>query len=234
MIDISMDMEQYDCPFIDTTDDYEVSFAATQWNFDSAARELETRMVVEAPDRPGLENGLRALRGHHNMYDFDLLSKREGVAHIRTVIEETDAMNTIRRNDGYITGPFHIEGGSETWHVGFDGASVADDALSELDRNNEFEVLDRQQPSVPEMQDLLDNAAAATTLIEACRELSDVERETLVRAVENGYFRTPRDADLGTLADEFGVSKPAASKNLRRGQEKLLGRVAEALSELDE
>ena len=229
-----MDMEQYDCPFIDTTADHDVSFAATHWNFDSAARELETRMVVDGSDRWALEAGLDALRDHPNMRNFDLVTKREGVAQIRTVIDETDAMNTIRSNEGYVTGPFHIEDGSEIWHVGFDQATEADGALSELERNNEFDVVEREEVGLPEMQDLINNAGAAMTLINGCRDLSDTERDTLVEAARGGYFQAPREADLGTLAEEFDVSKPAASKNLRRGQQKLLEHVTEALEKLEE
>ncbi|WP_438267351.1 helix-turn-helix domain-containing protein [Haladaptatus halobius] len=70
-------------------------------------------------------------------------------------------------------------------------------------------------------------------LIEGCRDLSNVERETLEHAVKDGYFQSPRSATLGTLADELGVSKPAVSKNLRRGQRKMIERVVEALELLD-
>jgi predicted DNA binding protein len=70
------------------------------------------------------------------------------------------------------------------------------------------------------------------TLIDGCRELSDTERETLETAVQGGYFESPRDATLGDLADEFDVSKPAASKNLRRAERKMINRVVEALSDL--
>jgi len=233
MIDISMDMEQYDCPFIDTTADYGVAFSAIHWDFDTSRRELETRMVVEGGDRGQLSNGLDALRDHGNMYDYSLLSRQDDVAHIKTVIDETDAMGTIRGNDGYITGPFHIEDGSEVWHVGFDRARQADDTLADLERNNEFEVVERTNTSVPDMQDLVQNAGAAMTLIEGCEGLSETERETLETAVSSGYFESPRDATLGTLADEFDVSKPAVSKNLRRGQRKMIQRVVDALDDLE-
>ena len=233
MIDISMDMEQYDCPFIDTTADYGVAFSAIHWDFDASRRELETRMVVEGGDRGQLSNGLDALRDHGNMYDYSLVSRQDDVAHIKTVIDETDAMGTIRDNDGYITGPFHIEDGSEVWHVGFDRARQADDTLADLERNNEFEVVERTNTSVPDMQDLVQNAGAAMTLIEGCEGLSETERETLETAVSSGYFESPRDATLGTLADEFDVSKPAVSKNLRRGQRKMIQRVVDALDDLE-
>ena len=229
-----MQMEQYDCPFIDTTDEHGVSFSTFQWEFDEQSRELETRMVVEAGDRVELDAGLRALRDHRNMHDYTLLKRWEDVAHIRTAIDETDAMETIRMNDGYITGPFYIEDGTELWHVGFDSQGTAEDTLSELDRNNEFAIVSRQENSLPELQSLVQNANAALSLIDACRELSDVERNTLEAAVEGGYFQSPRQATLGTLADEFDISKPAVSKNLRRGQQKITQQVVDALDDIED
>ncbi len=118
---------------------------------------METRLVVEGADRNELEHGLQALREHDNMHGCSLLSKRDNVAYIRTVIGQTEAMEAIRSHDGYITGPFYIEDGHELWHVGFD-------------------------------------------------------HETLEHAVRDGYFQSPRSATLGTLADEFGVSKPPSRR----------------------
>jgi predicted DNA binding protein len=227
-------MEQYDCPFIDTTDDNQVAFAAAHWEFNPVAEELECRMVVEGADRESLDNGLQTLRAHDNMHDIDLLAKRDNVARLRTVIGQTDAMETIRRNDGYITGPFYIEDGSETWHVGFDDEGRADGALSELEKHNDFEVLERRAIEMPTMNDAIQNVGAAMTLIEGCRELSTVEQETLELAASEGYFESPRETTLGDLAAEFGVSKPAVSKNLRRGQQKMVDRVVAALSELED
>jgi len=234
MIDISVDMEQYDCPFIDTTDDYDVAFATAHWEFHPTPEELETRMVVEGDGRGDLESGMRALRAHENTNEINLIAKKDNVAQIRTTIEQTDAMETIRRNDGYITGPFYIEDGSELWHVGFDDEGSAEGTLSELERDNEFSVLSRERTTMPELSDIVQNAGAAMTLIDGCRELSDVERQTLETAANEGYFENPRDATLGELANEFGVSKPAVSKNLRRGQGKMIERVVDALSDIEE
>ena len=234
MIDLTMDMEQYDCPFIDTTDEHEVSFTAVQWQYDGGARELETRMMVEGKDRSSLESGLGALKGHEHMRQVDLFKKRDGMALIRTVIDETDAMRVIRAHDGYITGPFRIAEGSELWEVGFDSQRVADDALSELDRNNEFAIEDRDDLALDDLFDLLNNAGAASELLDGCRDLSDVERETLSVAAEEGYFEQPRNATLQTLSEEFDVSDTAISKNLRRGERKILQRVVTALDSLDD
>ena len=233
MIDLTMDMEQYDCPFIDTTDDHDVSFRAVQWQFDGQVRELETRMIVEGTDRECLESGLSTLQAHPNMRQCELFKKRDETALVRTTIEETNAMRVIRDNGGYVTGPFHIEDGRERWELGFDDDRSANDALADLERNNEFAVESRDAFELDDMFDLLDNADAASRLLEGCRILSDVERETLEVAARKGYFDQPRGATLQMLANEFDVSDTAVSKNVRRAERKVLKRVVEALESID-
>ena len=234
MIEITLDIEQYDCPFINTTETADVSFAAVHWEFEDTTHELETRMLVEGADRGALENGLSVLREHPNMHECRLLSKQGPTAQIRTTIDETDAMGTIRANEGYITGPFHIREGSELWHVGFDRTASADETLEALDRANEFDVVERESVSPASVSGFVQNVGAAMTLVEGCRDLSETERRTLEAAVDRGYFESPRGASLGDLAEQFGVSKTAVSKNLRRAEGKAMGRVSEALAELDE
>ena len=234
VIDISMEMEQQDCPFIDTTADHEVSFSSFQWNFDGGDRELETRMVVEGQSREALDNALQALQDHRNMYSCTLRKRLGETAHIRTTIDETDAMQTIRSNDGYVTGPFHIEGGSETWHVGFDSTNSADDTLSALERNNDFSVISRKETALAEMQELIEKRDAAIELLRGSKRLTTTERKTITTAFKSGYFQSPREMTLSDLAAEFDISKPGVSKNLRRGQRKIASSVAGALEHLDE
>ncbi|APW99112.1 helix-turn-helix domain-containing protein [Halobiforma lacisalsi AJ5] len=233
MIDLTLDMEQYDCPFIDTTDDHAVSFSTLQWEFDRHSRELETRMIVEGENRSVLESGLSAVQEHPNMRTCDLFKKREERAVIRTVIDETDAMATIRANGGYITGPFHIQDGSERWDIGFDEEADADAALAELERNNEYSLESRQVMAFDAGGDVLEHAEAARELLEGCRELSTVERETLRVAAEKGYFDQPRGATLQMLANEFDISDTAVSKNVRRAERKILRRVVDALESVE-
>ncbi|WP_458185212.1 helix-turn-helix domain-containing protein [Haladaptatus sp. NG-WS-4] len=233
MITIALDMEQYDCPFIDTSDDYDVSFATLHWDFDPGVNELETRIVVEGATQGTLENGLHALTNHENLHEYELLSKRGDTAQIRTIIGETNAMEIIRDNDGYITGPFSIENGSELWNVGFDSPRVTDDVLAKLETENDFDVVSRDRLEMSMLQEFAQNVEAGMSLVEGCCELSDVERKTLSAAVRGGYFDTPREATLSTIGEQFDVSEPAVSKNLRRAQRKILLRVVDAVDELD-
>lgn len=52
--------------------------------------------------------------------------------------------------------------------------------------------------------------------------LSERQHEALTVAWKLGYFDVPREADLGTVADELGISHQATSERLRRGHQKLV------------
>lgn len=52
---------------------------------------------------------------------------------------------------------------------------------------------------------------------DAPSDLSEKQAEALTVAHERGYFEVPRGTDLGTLADELGVSEQALSERIRRG-----------------
>ncbi|RBI62165.1 hypothetical protein DMJ13_09785 [halophilic archaeon] len=54
------------------------------------------------------------------------------------------------------------------------------------------------------------------------RALTDVQRETLLAAVEAGYFTVPREASAEDLAEDLGVSHQAVSERLRRATESLV------------
>ncbi len=233
MIDLDIDMRQYDCPFIDTTDDVDIAFSAVQWQLDTDAEELETRLIARAGSAGALESGLHQLRDHRNMNDCYVLSKHDDVAQIGTVIEQTNAMRTIQRNGGYITGPFHIEGGREHWHVGFDDDEAEETTLAELTRQNDFNVESRDRFGATELFDLIENSDSALRLLDGCRSLTETERETFEVASRFGYYETPRGATLDELADHFEISKTAVSMTLRRGERKILGAAVTVLDELD-
>jgi predicted DNA binding protein len=47
--------------------------------------------------------------------------------------------------------------------------------------------------------------------------LTNLQRETLLTALERGYFSVPREITLRELAEEIGISDTACSQRLRRG-----------------
>ena len=54
--------------------------------------------------------------------------------------------------------------------------------------------------------------------------LTDAQRETLIAAVENGFFEVPRQCTLDELGEKLGVSDTAVSMRLRRGMKTLVER----------
>ncbi|RKD89308.1 helix-turn-helix domain-containing protein [Halopiger aswanensis] len=233
MKSLKLDMVQYDCPYIRTTREHDVAFHTQHWDFNHADRTLETHLMVVGQNREELSNGLESLSEYQMFRGYDLLTRKGNTAVVRSRIDETDAMRTILENDGYVTGPFVIRDGSELWNVGFDRDEQADDALSELDRNNEFTVKNDNSIHIDEFSDILQNVDSLYTLLSGLQDLTDTERETLEAAVEKGYFSTPRETSLEGLAEEFDISKMGASKNLRRSQRKILRRVVHAMNDIE-
>lgn len=56
-------------------------------------------------------------------------------------------------------------------------------------------------------------------------DLTNEQREALVLAVERGYFATPRETSMESLAAELDITQQAFSNRLRRGNEKVLQNV---------
>ncbi|MEF8780286.1 MAG: helix-turn-helix domain-containing protein [Haloferacaceae archaeon] len=52
--------------------------------------------------------------------------------------------------------------------------------------------------------------------------ITDKQREAIRVAIEFGYYESPRQADLGDLADELGVSRSAVSQRLGSVESKLV------------
>ncbi len=168
------------------------------------------------------------------MNDCVLLRRENNAAHIRTTIEETAAMRPSETTAATSPGRSTLR---QAARPGTSASTVAE-TPTRRSRNSTVTTsstwLSATSATLPQLQDLVQNVGAAMTLVDGCRDLSDIERETLETAVYGGYFESPRDATLGSLAEEFDVSKPAVSKNLRRGERKMIERVVEALDDIED
>ena len=230
---LKLDMVQYDCPYIRTSREHDVVFHTQHWEFNQADRTLETRLLAIGENAEELHGAFETLDGYEMLRGYDLLSRKQNTALVRSRIDETDAMRTIRENDGYVTGPFVIRNGSEIWNVGFDREQSADDALAELEGSNEFTVRSDDSVHIDDFFDILQNVESLGAMLRALQDLTDRERETLEAAVEKGYFSTPRGATLDDVAGEFDISKMGASKNLRRSQRKVLRQVVRVMNDVE-
>lgn len=58
--------------------------------------------------------------------------------------------------------------------------------------------------------------------VEAASPLTDKQRETLLAALDRGYYHTPREVTLSELADELGMAASTTSEILHRAEESVV------------
>ncbi len=64
--------------------------------------------------------------------------------------------------------------------------------------------------------------------------LTDAQYETLVEALDRGYYEIPREMDMESLSDTLGVSHQALSERLRRAHRSLVEEAIDVGDEHDE
>ncbi|SFC05155.1 Predicted DNA binding protein, contains HTH domain [Halobiforma haloterrestris] len=230
MISLALTVRQCDCPLSAASDAYDVAFVTPHWRYHRERSTLELRVLADAADRAALEQGLDVVRNHEETTRFELLAKRGGTGRARLAMGTTDVMGTVVDHGGYLTGPFENVDGSERWQIGFDDEAAADAALETLDNaDDECELRSRRVLDPATVLEDVRAEAVGSTVLERARGLTPTERETLRRAVEDGYYDVPRSATLGDLADALDVSDPAVSKTLRRAERKLLAPTVSAV-----
>lgn len=92
---LTLDMKQYDCPFINSSDDLEVSYYMTYWDFQ--ADKLINRGYIFASDNEELQNSIELLTKQPKFLKLDVLSREGNIALVRTEIDFTNAMSIIRK-----------------------------------------------------------------------------------------------------------------------------------------
>ena len=66
------------------------------------------------------------------------------------------------------------------------------------------------------------NVDGNESLLMDVTDITDKQREALTVAVEEGYYDTPRNADLEVLANRLDISKSAVSQRLKAIESKLI------------
>ncbi len=229
MISLELSVRQGDCPLSEASKSHEVAFVTPHWHYHHDTGSLELRVLADGETREAVESGLEVLRSHEGTESFELLAKQGSAARARLTMGTTHAMGAVVAHDGYLTGPFRNVDGSERWEIGFDDTAAAEDALEALAAHDEFVVRERERLDPATVLEDLRTEEVGTAFLEATRELTPTERETVGRAIESGYYEVPRESTLGDLATEFEISDAAVSKTLRRAESKLLSPASEVL-----
>ena len=163
---------------------------------------------ITAPDVSAV---LDAMKSHPAVTEASVVNRTDREA---TVQFETTApllLLAAKRSGIPIEMPVEISDGEAVIDI-----SGAHDRIAELGR--QFDELDMEF-SVKYVRERL----AESQL------LSDTEQTLLLRAVEEGYYDTPRACSLTELAEEVGLAKSTCSEALHRGEEVAVKRLVEDL-----
>jgi len=225
---LTLDMKQYDCPFINSSDDLEVSYYMTYWDFQ--ADKLINRGYIFASDNEELQNSIELITKQPKFLKLDVLSREGNIALVRTEIDFTNAMSIIRKNHGYIVGPFFVKNGRELWQVGFDTIQDVNSALSELDKKNEFEIKNQHKITIEEFSKIMSSLPPLIDLIKALDGLTTTEKMVLQAAVRYGFFDDPKKIHIESLSQRIKLSKGSFSRKLRKAEKKILPIICKILS----
>ncbi|MEM0332498.1 MAG: helix-turn-helix domain-containing protein [Archaeoglobaceae archaeon] len=228
---LSIDLEQYDCPFINNSSDFDVFYYMPYWDFKN--NKLINWGYIFSPDSEELHNSLSTLPKQRNFLKLDLLAKSEKECLIKTEINFTNAMSIIRKNSGCICGPFLIKNGHEIWHVAFEDREKINSAITELSKENEIIRIEEVDLSTVELQKLLRLAPILSSLILTLENLNSREKEILYVSIENGFFDDPKKIRIQELAKKLDLSKGIISRKLREIEKKIFQEICKILSTIE-
>ncbi|WP_202318477.1 helix-turn-helix domain-containing protein [Archaeoglobus neptunius] len=226
---LALDMRQSDCPFIDTSEDFDVSYLLTYFDFQNE-RALSTRFYMSAPDPEELQNCLESLGTKPKILNIELLSREGSLALLTTTVEHTNAMDIIKRNHGYIVGPFTVKNGREVWRVGFDKKSERDNALYELEKTNDFKIRKHHRLTLEEFSKVIENLPVLVELLNSVENMTLTEKLTLRGAIKLGFYDDPRKASIKDLSEIYRISRAGVSKNIRRAERRIMPVIEKLIS----
>ncbi|MCS7109449.1 MAG: helix-turn-helix domain-containing protein [Candidatus Micrarchaeota archaeon] len=229
---VVLDMVQPDCPFILSSENVEACYYMTFWDFKDEF--LLNRGYVYAASMEEVDIALKTLQKEPNFVDLKILEKEKNRATIKTTINFTEAMKIIRKNGGYIIGPFFIRRGREIWNIGFDDDKSLEVTLSELEKNHEFYLKRNCYVSVKDFSLIISNIERIINFVSLVKNLDPVEKQILESAFRLGYFQDPRKAKLDDLSSYLSLSKGYISRKLRKTVKKFLPEILYLHNQLKE
>jgi predicted DNA binding protein len=132
-------------------------------------------------------------------------------------------LNVLLRNDCFPTIPATVANGREHWNVlasSHEQVSTAHDELREIGSVN----VDSLRS--PDLDALLTDL---TGVKQAVQDLSPRQLEVLSRAIEEGYYDSPRSCNIEELAALDDANTSTVGEHLRRSEAKILQAVAPML-----
>jgi predicted DNA binding protein len=125
-------------------------------------------------------------------------------------------LNVLLRNNCFPTIPATVSNGREHWSV---LASTHDDVSRTHDELRDIGAVEVDSLRQPELGRLL---TGLTEIKQAVQNLSPRQREVLSRAIDEGYYDSPRGCNIERLAEMDEANTSTVGEHLRRSESKIL------------
>lgn len=189
--------------------------------------------MIEATHLREPEELVAWLESHEVMNVSRLVSYDEGreTAFISLAGDyETDTepvLNVLLRNRCFPTVPATVASGWEEWSVIASDHEQVSETHEELQEIGSVEVTSLQSP------DLDGLLTGLSDVKQAVQELSPRQREVLSRAIDEGYYDSPRACNIAELAEKDSANTSTVGEHLRRSEGKILKAVTSLITRDD-
>jgi|AntDeeMinimDraft_4_1070355.scaffolds.fasta_scaffold00098_9 predicted DNA binding protein len=133
-------------------------------------------------------------------------------------------LNVLLRNNAFPTIPATVTRGREHWSVLVPNHGQVSQAHEELQELGSVDVDALRQPDLDRM------LTGLTEVKEAVQDLSPRQLEVLSRAIEEGYYDSPRSCNIEELAELDSANTSTVGEHLRRSEAKILKAVSTMLT----
>jgi hypothetical protein len=167
---------------------------------------------ITAGDGEGI---VAEMQTYEEVLEVTLLKQREETLLVQFETSEPILLLPVKEAGTPFELPFSVSNGRVNWEI-----TATQDRLSKLaDQLREF--------------DITFDVRSVTHEVETTQLLTDRQIDMLSRAVETGYYDTPRQSTLTELADDLGLAKSTCSETLHRAEEKVIKQFTTEMDHID-
>ena len=133
-------------------------------------------------------------------------------------------LNVLLRNNCFPTIPATVSNGREHWSVLASTHAEVSQTHEELRAIGSVEVDALRQPNLGRL------LTGLTEIKQAVQDLSPRQMEVLSRAIDEGYYESPRGCNIEELAEMDSANTSTVGEHLRRSEAKILEAVGSMLN----
>lgn len=228
MRSLILEVWQPDCPVVYVSESLE---SVKLYAIDSHVKNsyIQALLYMFADDKSSLQTALNIIRKHSQVKSIRVLWKCQQEACLELLCNVTNAMYSLTHSRLLFHYPLLTSNGLETWIVTVEDKIKEKEVLTLLKENNEVRVKKRilNFPFSFRAFQLITNSPELLISIADTLQLSSTQQKVLSASLEGGYYSYPRKTNLKQLSEKLGISKTAATKNLRSLENKAIRLLAE-------